>query len=194
VANYLKQQGWEPGRPVEWHLHDDPGSIGIALAAADGQVTPHWQLSQLLRAGMLLDEPNIRVADELSTPVTVVDLPSPGRATEYRLGLQNFYVLTRYNRSFFYAQAVYELAQQVNARMQVQAMSPGGVPNAVSPQSGVPNTLPPAVYKAAPMGSGAPGTGSMGGSGSMGSGSMSPGSMGSGPTRYAPTAPMPASQ
>ena len=134
---------------------------------------------------MLLDEPNVRVADELSTPITVVDLPSPGRATEYRLGLQNFYVLTRYNRSFFYAQAVYELAQQVNARMQVQSMSPDGVPNSVSPQPSAPSTLPMPVYKAAPTGSGTAGAGS------MGSGAMGPGPMGSGSTGYAP---MPASQ
>jgi membrane-bound lytic murein transglycosylase B len=31
------------------------------------------------------------------------------------LGLQNFYALTRYNQSFFYARAVYELAQAIRA-------------------------------------------------------------------------------
>ena len=50
--------------------------------------------------------------------MTVVDLPSPGRGTEYMLGLKNFYVLTRYNRSFFYALAVYQLGQRVKAQME----------------------------------------------------------------------------
>ena len=117
VANYLKQNGWEPGRPVVWHLAVDAGSIGIAQAAADGQPEPHWTLDQLLKAGMLLNEPGLNPTDELATPITVVDLPSPTQPTQYVLGLKNFYVLTRYNRSFFYAEAVYELGEAVKAKM-----------------------------------------------------------------------------
>jgi membrane-bound lytic murein transglycosylase B len=126
VANYLKQNGWENGRPVVWKIAADPGTLGIAQAAADGQPEPHWPLSQLLRAGLLLDEPGLDMAAEGGTPVTIVDLPSPGLPTEYRLGLKNFYVLTRYNRSFFYALAVYELGERVKARMAVEDFSASG--------------------------------------------------------------------
>jgi membrane-bound lytic murein transglycosylase B len=118
VANYLHQNGWENGRPVVWKIGTDIGSLGVAQAAADGQPEPHWPLSQLLRAGLLLNEPDVDVAAEAGTPVTVVDLPSPGRGTEFMLGLKNFYVLTRYNRSFFYALAVHQLGQRVKAQMQ----------------------------------------------------------------------------
>ncbi|CAH2786190.1 MAG: Membrane-bound lytic murein transglycosylase B [uncultured Caballeronia sp.] len=117
VANYLKQNGWEPGRPVVWRIAGDEGSQGIAQAAADGSPEPKWSLAQLTKAGMLLDEPGLNLAVEAPTPLTVVDLPTPGRATEYTLGLKNFYVLTRYNRSLFYALAVYQLGQAVKARM-----------------------------------------------------------------------------
>jgi membrane-bound lytic murein transglycosylase B len=117
VANYLKQNGWESGRPVVWRIASDPGSQGIAQAAADGKPEPRWPLDQLLRSGLVLDQPDVDVAAEASTPVTVIDLPTPGRATEYMLGLKNFYVLTRYNRSFFYALAVYQLGQRVKAQM-----------------------------------------------------------------------------
>ncbi|MDR5855085.1 lytic murein transglycosylase B [Caballeronia sp. LZ062] len=117
VANYLKQNGWEPGRPVVWRIAGDEGSQGIAQAAADGQPEPHWSLAQLTKAGMLLTEPGLNLSAEAATPLTVVDLPTPGRATEYTLGLKNFYVLTRYNRSFFYALAVYQLGEAVKARM-----------------------------------------------------------------------------
>ncbi|MGG1944229.1 lytic murein transglycosylase B [Trinickia sp. NRRL B-1857] len=120
VANYLAQNGWENGRPVVWHIAVDAGSIGIAQAAADGQPEPHWPLAQMLRAGMKLDEPNFDLAAEDSTPVTVIDLPTPSQPTQYMLGLQNFYVLTRYNRSFFYALAVYELGQRVKARIEAE--------------------------------------------------------------------------
>jgi membrane-bound lytic murein transglycosylase B len=117
VANYLKQNGWEPGRPVVWRIAGDEGSQGIAQAAADGSPEPKWSLAQLTKAGMLLNEPGLNIAAEAASPLTVVDLPTPGRATEYTLGLKNFYVLTRYNRSFFYALAVYQLGEAVKARM-----------------------------------------------------------------------------
>jgi membrane-bound lytic murein transglycosylase B len=124
VANYLKQHGWETGRPVVWNIASDAGSLGIAQAAANGQPEPHWSLEQLLRAGMLMNEPStFNATSEAGTPVTVVDLPSPGRPTEYVLGLKNFYVLTRYNRSFFYALAVYQLGQRIKA----QVAATGGI-------------------------------------------------------------------
>ncbi|WP_323118524.1 lytic murein transglycosylase B [Burkholderia alba] len=131
VANYLKQHGWETDRPVVWNIAPDTGSQGVAQAAADGLPEPHWALSQLLRAGLVLDEPAVSVAAEAGTPVTVVDLPTPGRTTEYKLGLKNFYVLTRYNRSFFYALAVYQLGERVKEQMQASGAltaAPAAVP------------------------------------------------------------------
>ncbi|WP_408403842.1 MULTISPECIES: lytic murein transglycosylase B [Paraburkholderia] len=136
VANYLRQNGWENGRPVVWKIGMDAGSLGVAQAAADGKPEPHWPLDQLLRAGLLLDEPGVDIAAEAGTPVTVVDLPSPGRGTEYMLGLKNFYVLTRYNRSFFYALAVYQLGERVKAQMEASdaanASSNAAAPSAAS--------------------------------------------------------------
>jgi membrane-bound lytic murein transglycosylase B len=117
VAHYLKQKGWENGRPVIWNIASDTGSLGIAQAAADGQPEPHWPLEQLLRAGMLLDEPGFDASAEAGTPVTVIDLPTPGQPTQYKLGLENFYVLTRYNHSFFYALAVYELGKRIENQL-----------------------------------------------------------------------------
>ena len=48
---------------------------------------------------------------------TLVDLETPGADTEYWLGYRNFYVITRYNRSSFYAMSVYQLAEEIRARM-----------------------------------------------------------------------------
>ncbi|WP_233217309.1 lytic murein transglycosylase B [Trinickia dabaoshanensis] len=140
VANYLAQNGWENGRPVVWRIASDAGSLGIAQAAADGQPEPHWPLAQMLRAGMRLDEPTLDFASEDSTPVTVIDLPTPAQPTQYMLGLQNFYVLTRYNRSFFYALAVYELGERVKARIEAE----DGVT-----QTSAPVTTPPGMPAAA---------------------------------------------
>ena len=57
-----------------------------------------------------------RTSLPVETKVALIDLASPGAATEYRLGLRNFYVLTRYNRSSHYAASVYDLAQEIKAR------------------------------------------------------------------------------
>ncbi|WP_027804011.1 lytic murein transglycosylase B [Paraburkholderia dilworthii] len=136
VANYLRQNGWENGRPVVWKIGTDAGSLGVAQAAADGAPEPHWPLAQLLRAGLLLNEPDLNVASEAGTPVTVVDLPSPGRGTEFMLGLKNFYVLTRYNRSFFYALAVYQLGERIKSQMQASdAANPANALNNAAPPS-----------------------------------------------------------
>jgi len=48
-------------------------------------------------------------------PAALIDLVTPGAATEYRLGYGNFYVITRYNRSSFYAAAVMDLAAVLRA-------------------------------------------------------------------------------
>lgn len=126
VANFLKQSGWETGRPIMWNIAPDPGSQGIAKAAADGKPEPHWALNQLLTAGMILNQSGLSTDSELGTPVTVVDLPSPGQPTQYALGLQNFFVITRYNRSFFYATTVYQLAEAIKEKMDESDASSNG--------------------------------------------------------------------
>ena len=50
----------------------------------------------------------------------MIELETPGEASEYLVGLTNFYVLTRYNRSSLYATAVLELARAVKAAYQTQ--------------------------------------------------------------------------
>ncbi|UDG83211.1 lytic murein transglycosylase B [Candidatus Vallotia lariciata] len=118
VANYLKQHGWNSGRPVAWRIHEDAGSIGIAQAATNGSPEPRWALQKLLRAGMLLNENSVDIISEAKTPVAVIELPTPEQPTQYILGLRNFYVLTYYNHSFFYALAAYQLGERVRAQME----------------------------------------------------------------------------
>ena len=51
--------------------------------------------------------------DDLDALPSLVELETPERPSEYRVGLHNFYVLTRYNRSAFYASAVHDLAREL---------------------------------------------------------------------------------
>jgi membrane-bound lytic murein transglycosylase B len=115
VAKFLKVHGWQNGEPVEWKLSDDPRSFETAQKYASGTANPTLRLGDLMDKGFSLADGSDPPQGP-NTRVLIIDLPSENQATEYRVGLQNFYVLTRYNRSFFYAQAVYELSEALKQR------------------------------------------------------------------------------
>jgi len=108
VANFLVKHGWRRGERV--HL---PARVtGDAhRELVDAGIEPKTNLSEMKRYGV-----ETRTDLALETPLALIELESPGAATEYRLGLRNFYVLTRYNRSVLYASAVYDLAQEIKAK------------------------------------------------------------------------------
>jgi membrane-bound lytic murein transglycosylase B len=107
VANFLRQHGWQPGAPVTVRAMVPPGPAVLA----DGSVEPKYSVEELASHGIV---PLVRTA--AVEPSALIDLVSPNAPTEYWLGYNNFYVLTRYNRSSFYAMAVFQLAQTLRER------------------------------------------------------------------------------
>lgn len=105
VANFLSRHGWQPGGEVMFEaLVQGEGY----RAFADGRLEPKYAVAELLSAGVEA----VALPEELAgESATLIELASAGYPSEFRLGLQNFYVLTRYNRSAFYATAVAELAK-----------------------------------------------------------------------------------
>jgi membrane-bound lytic murein transglycosylase B len=102
VANFLRQHGWQPGGAV-WR----PVRIsGEGYRAFLGGIEARIPVAELVQAGV---EPIGPLAPDAR--MALIELETPGGPSEYRLGLQNFYVLTRYNRSTFYAAAVADLAE-----------------------------------------------------------------------------------
>jgi peptidoglycan lytic transglycosylase B len=102
VANFLRAHGWQRGESI-WVPAQVVGNDYHALLAAG--IRPSTAVAELRGvepAGEPKLAPDARVA--------LIALESPGLATEFRLGLENFYVLTRYNRSSLYASAVSDLA------------------------------------------------------------------------------------
>ena len=94
VANFLRQHGWRRGAAVQIRAR----TSGEAWRSYVVGFEPKHPLAELIDAGVKpAATPDVRVA--------LIDL-----GPERRLGLQNFYVLTRYNRSAFYATAVADLA------------------------------------------------------------------------------------
>jgi membrane-bound lytic murein transglycosylase B len=105
VAHFLSEHGWASGDAITWParvIHD-----GTPPPLADG-VRPARLPAEMAEFGVKAEG-----APEL--PAALIDLATPNAPTEYRLGYNNFYVLTRYNRSSFYAAAVTDLAEALRS-------------------------------------------------------------------------------
>jgi len=110
VANYLHRHGWEPGQPVAWPAVRSPSADPDLVA--ERNFKPQTNLAELQSAGF---SPAGQVAHEGvdgSTPATVTRLEETD-GDRYWLTFNNFYVITRYNRSPLYAMAVHELSEAV---------------------------------------------------------------------------------
>ena len=107
VARFLEQHGWQAGQAVAVPARTR-GEPERSLIEAG--IQPTLKVADLAQQG-------ITASADPQAMVTLVDLVSPGRATEYWLGFDNFYVITRYNRSSFYAMSVFQLAEEIRARM-----------------------------------------------------------------------------
>ncbi|MEB0176521.1 lytic murein transglycosylase B [Undibacterium sp. CCC1.1] len=110
VANYLAAHGWKANLPVAF-----PATLtGSEAHTAELQSS----LSQGLKATYLLSELSGFLSTASSAaPSTiqygVVDLQNGDAATEYWLGSENFFAITQYNRSYFYAMSVFELGRVI---------------------------------------------------------------------------------
>ena len=107
VARFLEQHGWQAGQAVAVPARTR-GEPERSLIEAG--IQPTLKVADLAQQG-------ITASADPQAMVTLVDLVSPGRATEYWLGFDNFYVITRYNRSSFYAMSVFQLAEEIRARI-----------------------------------------------------------------------------
>jgi membrane-bound lytic murein transglycosylase B len=110
VANYFARHGWRPGEPVAFPA-TPRGAIPAGLAVGEKKpVAPDTTVGELRRAGIVSPE-----APESAVPATLIRFD--GAQDEYWIGLHNFYVITRYNHSNLYAMAVYQLSEEIRARM-----------------------------------------------------------------------------
>ena len=105
VANYFAKHGWVAGSPVA--ARAQPDAAAKLLTVKDS--TPQWSVEQLEAWGYApLQHLNPGEPSSLQTFKGV-------HGSEYWFTFQNFYVITRYNRSPMYAMAVNQLAQAIAA-------------------------------------------------------------------------------
>lgn len=107
VANFLKQHGWKTGAEVQFPARvTGEGWRDFAT----GNVEARHSVAELAAAGV-----QIEGAAAPEDKAALVELATPGAESDFRVGLHNFYVLTRYNRSALYASAAHDLARAVRA-------------------------------------------------------------------------------
>lgn len=116
VANFLRNHGWQG---------NDTGPLVYAANVSPSNV---WEkfINQGLEAKFRQDE--LEAAGVVSNgplpPAALfglVDLQNGAEPTEYWLATNNFFAITQYNRSYFYAMSVIELGKAVRARRATNA-------------------------------------------------------------------------
>ena len=111
VANYLASFGWQAGMPTHFGVQP-PVDTSARAALLLPDILPSFSAEQLAAHGALLTEKG-RVHSGL---LALVELQNGDAAPSFVAGTQNFYVVTRYNWSSYYALAVIELGQAIKVR------------------------------------------------------------------------------
>ena len=109
VANYFKNFGWQPGMPTHFAVDVQAVSESDLAALLAPDIVPSWSAAHLAdKQALLADEGKL-----FSGPLALVQLHNANEAPSYVAGTENFFVITRYNRSSYYALAVIELGLAV---------------------------------------------------------------------------------
>lgn len=108
VAHYLASFGWEPGMPTHYAVAAPVDTRERALLL-EPDIVPKFSAAEFAAHGAALDEAGRRH----DGPLALVELQNGDAAPSYVAGTQNFYVVTRYNWSSYYALGVIELGAAV---------------------------------------------------------------------------------
>ena len=108
VAHYFKAFQWHPGMPTHYPVTLTPGQTDMdSLLAPD--ILPTFSVANFLSKGAALEG----AALVHPGPLALIELRNGPNAPSYVAGTENFYAITRYNWSSYYAMAVIELAEAV---------------------------------------------------------------------------------
>ena len=109
VANYLAEHGWQRGMPTDYAV-TLPASAATRARLLKPDIKPSFSVPELRAAGVRVPEAALQQPGLLA----VIELQNGRAAPSHVLGTENFYVLTRYNWSAYYAMAVIELGRTLN--------------------------------------------------------------------------------
>ncbi len=122
VAHFLAAHGWQAG--LVTHLPVKPPADGAALATLLGpDIRPTFSASQMQALGAVLER-----APAGEARLALVQLQNGTAAPSYVAGTENFWVVTRYNWSAYYAMAVIELGRAIAAQRLLEAPAQAPTP------------------------------------------------------------------
>ena len=109
VAHFLVEHGWRHGEPLAFPVVVDPTRNEWQRFLNQG-LAAKFSLEELKSAGVIpTSEP------PADMPYGLVDLQNGDGPTDYWLGANNFFAITQYNRSFFYAMSVIDLSRAIRS-------------------------------------------------------------------------------
>ena len=112
VANYFKVFNWQPGMPSIYPVRFDPTRLDKdALMAPD--ILPTFSVDSFQAKGAVLEGPALLHKG----PLALIELQNGDDVPTYVAGTENFYAITRYYWSSYYAMSVLELGQEIKAAM-----------------------------------------------------------------------------
>ncbi|MBA3596489.1 MAG: lytic murein transglycosylase B [Methylibium sp.] len=108
VANYLAEFGWQPGMNTHYGVNVPvEESNRRVLLAPD--ILPSFSAAEFTERGAALDA----AGRAHQGPLALVEVHNGDDPPSYVAGTQNFYAITRYNQSSYYALAVIELGRAI---------------------------------------------------------------------------------
>jgi membrane-bound lytic murein transglycosylase B len=112
VASYFKAFNWQTGMPTHYPVSFDKTRLDMdALMAPD--ILPTFSVASFQAKGAVLEG----AALAHTGPLALVELQNGAEPPSYVAGTDNFYAITRYNWSSYYAMAVIELGEAVAREM-----------------------------------------------------------------------------
>lgn len=115
VANYFHRHGWRRGEAVTVPVTGVGAEHADLIINENDRPKPPRQTVGALRAAGIKVPAGI--ADD--KPVSLVEL-TDDNGKSYWAALHNLYVITRYNHSYLYAMAVYQLSERMNDLYQTE--------------------------------------------------------------------------
>ena len=115
VANYLARHDWQPGQPVLLAATIEDGARDRVLRKLDGGLSERRGLAAWSADGVAPVDAPEALASEPVGILLLEEKADGGDADSYWIACNNFYVITRYNRSRLYATAVWALAKTIKA-------------------------------------------------------------------------------
>jgi len=119
VARYLAEFGWKAGMPTHFAATPPAAAEDLALLR-EKDILPTFSAAQMRERGVGLDEE----AQAHAGPLAFVELENGGAPPSHFAGTANFYAITRYNWSSYYAMTVIELARSLKAAWAATAAAP----------------------------------------------------------------------